>query len=380
MIDSTARGEPGPESAPLGSQGVTETGPGQRLVSRDHRHLLKVAQRELTEARASKLCFLAGGSVVKVSVGLNLIAHVSGVHRCASVWSCPVCAPVVRQGRAAEIDQGVGDWLRRGGSGLFITATGPHRRGDSLGPLFDLTAKFGRLTLTGARAKDWKRSLGYVGMIRALDVTWGTANGWHPHVHSVLLFDRFLTPAEIAGFRTFLFGRWQRVLSAGFFGDLHPVHGLDVRPVFDSEGLSEYVSKVEGGWGVGLELARSDVKASGVTPMQLLSQWALAGDVQARELWREYENVTFGRRAIQWSPRLRKLLLPDVAELTDDDLAHAEGADDLVVTVEVDGEEWNVHCRRGELGRVLQEIEGLAALFMLLAGRIRLVPKEEVDV
>lgn len=267
-----------------------------------------------------------------------------------------------------EIDQGVGRLLGRDGSGLFITPTGPHRRGDSLGPLFDLMARFGHLTLNGAKAREWKQSLGYVGMIRALDVTWGTDAGWHPHGHCVLLFDRRLTPSEVAGFRTFLFGRWQRALSNGFFGELHPVHGLDCRPVYDSEGLSEYVSKLEGGWGVGLELARSDLKSSGTTPMELLAHWALGGDMEARELWREYERVTFGRRAIQWSPGLRKLLLPDVAEVTDEELAQAEGVDDVLVTVEIDGEEWNVHCRRGELAQVLAEIEQMAALFMLLAG------------
>lgn len=364
MSDYSARAE----SAPLGSQGVTKTGPGQRLVSRDHRHRLKVAQRELTEAKASKLCFLAGGAVVTVTVGPNLIAHVAGVHRCGSVWSCPVCAPVVRQGRALEIDQAVGPWLLGGGSALFVTATGPHRKGDALGPLFDLTAKFGEKTMTGALAKRWRVDLGMVGLIRALEVTYGSENGWHPHVHSVFLFDDHLTPEEVAGFRSFLFGRWQKALAVGGFGQLHPVHGLDVRPVYDSAGLSEYVAAVQGGWGVGLELARADAKRSGTTPLDLLAHWALGGDVEARELWGEYERATFGRRAIQWTPGLRRRLLPDVEELSDEDLAAAEAVDEVLVTVEIAGEEWNLHCRRGEVGAVLQEIEQLAALFLFMAG------------
>ncbi|MEI8052053.1 MAG: hypothetical protein WCI12_11545, partial [Actinomycetes bacterium] len=98
-----------------------------------------------------------------VSVGPLLIAHVSGVHRCGSVWNCPLCAPVVLQGRALDIDQGASVVLSEGGSALFVTATGPHRMGDALGPLFDLSCRFGDLTMTGAKAKALRQSLGLVG-------------------------------------------------------------------------------------------------------------------------------------------------------------------------------------------------------------------------
>jgi hypothetical protein len=220
--------------------------------------------------------------------------------------------------------------------------------------------------MRGAKAKAWRDSLGYIGTIRALEVTYGE-NGWHPHVHSLMLFDRKLTPAEVAGFRSYLFGRWQTVLHSKRFGDLHPVHGLDVRPIYDTEGLSEYVTAVEDGWGVGLELARSDLKHRGVTPMQLLSDWALGGDLKARQLWRVYERVTFGRRCIQWTPGLRKRLLPDDEELSDEELARAEGADEVCITVVFGADEWNLWCRSGEVAQVLRQVEELAALFLFLA-------------
>ena len=350
----------------LGNTGTTSTGPGQRLASRDRRHVLKHAQRALTEGRASKLCYLAAGSRVTVSVGPLLIAHVSGVHRCGSVWNCPLCAPVVLQGRALDIDQGASVVLSEGGSALFVTATGPHRMGDPLGPLFDLACRFGELTMRGAKAKGLRQSLGLVGTIRAVQITYG-ANGWHPHVHSLFLFDSQLTPTQVADFRTFLFDRWERALARKGFAALHPVHGLDVRPVFDSAGLSEYVTKVEGGWGVGLELARSDLKDRSVAPMELLSRWALGGDLEARDLWQEYEAVTFGRRCIQWSPGLRSRLLPDVDELTDVDLASAEGEDVQLLTFEFEGWEWDEWVRVGDVALVLRQVEEAAALVLFLA-------------
>lgn len=301
-----------------------------------------------------------------VSVGALLIAHVSGVHRCGSIWNCPLCSPVVREGRARDIDQGAKAVLAMGGCGLFVTATGPHRKGDALLPLFDLTCQFGKHTMRGAKATELRSRLQLIGSIRTIDITY-TENGWHPHVHQLMLFRRKLTPGEVAEFRTFLFGRWERTLSRSGFARLHPVHGLDVRPIHDTVGVSQYVAKVEGGWGIGLEMARSDLKHRSVSPMQLLADWATGGDLVARALWQEYELATFGRRCIQWTPGLRDELLPDSEELSDEELATKEGEDERLVTVVFDSQEWNLWVRAGEVATVLRQVEGVAALCLLLA-------------
>lgn len=330
--------------------------------------MLKQAQRALTEGRASRLCYTASSPEVTVTVGELLIAHVSGVHRCGSLWNCPLCAPVVRQGRAKEIDLAASRVLNSGGCGLFVTATGPHRMGDPLAPLFDLTCQFGKLTMNGAKARELRTRLGLIGSIRTIDVTY-TENGWHPHVHQLMLFVRQLSPGEVAELRTFLFGRWQGALTRRGFAKLHPVHGLDVRPVTDAAGLSEYLAKVEGddGWGIGWELARSDLKHRSVSPMQLLADWALGRDLVARALWKEYEAVTYGRRCIQWTPGLRAALVPDVEEVDDEELAAREGEDEALVTVTFGHVEWNGWVKRGEVAVVLRQVEEAAALLMFLA-------------
>jgi hypothetical protein len=327
----------------------------------------------MTEGKALKLCYLASERRVTVSVGPQLVAHVSGVHRCGSVWACPICAPVVRHGRAVEIDQGAARLFNAGGSALFVSATGPHRKGDPLLPLFDLACKFGDVTMRGAKAKGLRDRLGLIGSVRAVDVTYGRPpfdNGWHPHVHSMMCFDRVLTPAEVAELRTFLFGRWDLALSKRGFPPLHPVKGLDVRPVYDSEGLSEYLTKIEDGWSVGSEVARADTKHKGTSPFALLGDWAIGGDLEAKALWLEYERATFRRKAIQWSPGLRRYLLGDLVEQTDEELAASEGTDEVLVTVEFDHQEWNWWVRAGDVGLVLRQVEQMAALFMLLSGRL----------
>jgi len=347
--------------------------------------VLKRAQRGITKGKASRLCYLAANGAVIVTVGELLIAHVSGIHRCGSIWNCPLCAPVVRQGRAKDIDRAAARVLEMGGCGLFVTYTGPHRKFDPLAPLFDLTCRFGELTMTGAKAKRLRVDLGLLGSIRALEITYGRPpfdNGWHPHGHVLFLFDRQLTPEEVAAFRAFLWQRWNGALLAAGFRGLHPVKGLDARPIYDTAGLAEYTTAVEDGWGVGLELARADLKHRGQTPMELLGLWALLGEthegIVARMLWKEYEEVTFNRRCIQWSPGLRARLLPEEKELTDVELAVAEGEDDEMFSFVFVAEEWNGWCRRGEVAQVLREIEEVCAVSLFLA-RFGSTSKENAD-
>jgi hypothetical protein len=101
--------------------------------------------------------------------------------------------------------------------------------------------------------------------------------------------------------------------------------------------------------------------------MQLLADWALGGDLQARALWQEYEAVTFGRRCIQWTPGLRARLIPDVEDLDDEELAAKEGEDQRLVTVVFDAHEWNWWVREGEVAQVLRQVEEAAALLLFLA-------------
>ncbi len=358
--------------ASLGKEGVTATSPGQRVFRRSRRHDLKAVQRELTKAKSGRLCYFAGGTVT-VTVGRLLIARVTGVHRCASIWSCPLCAPVMREARAKDIELATARVIEAGGSALFLTGTGPHRKGDPLGPLFDLAAKFGHLCLRGRKWAEFQERFGYLGIIRAIEVTYGRPpfdNGWHPHVHALVFFDRLLTDAEVLELRTWLFSRWQGVLTTKGFGALHPVSGLDVRRVTEPAALSEYLAAVDGGWSVGLELARGDLKYKGKTPLDLLALFADTGDLVARALWLEYERVTFGRRAIQWSPGLRVKLLPDVVELTDEEAASAEGEDEVLVSIPFFGDEWNGWVRANRVKEVLREVEEIAALLLYMSGHV----------
>ncbi len=323
----------------------------------------------MTTAKASKLCWFPAGAQVAVDVGRALIAQVSGIHRCGSGWCCPVCAPVVRQRRAEEIDQGLNGWLAGGGGGLLATFTCSHGFSDELEPR--LAAMTGALhgLLKGAAWERFKKRLGYVGAIRAVEVTWGEENGWHPHNHVALLFTRPITEDERQALWRWLHDRWAGILLSKGLGSITEAYGVDVRPI-TGDVLGEYLTKVEGGWTAGLELARGDVKhgrKGGRTPFELLGELALTGEVRWRDLWVEYEEATFGKRWLRWTPGLRALLLGDEHEETDEALAASEGVDLALVRWLVEAAEFRRHVDEGTTGLLLDEIEDAAGWVIWLS-------------
>jgi hypothetical protein len=329
---------------------------------------LKRLQRSLTSAKSTSLCFLGGDPEgVRVDVGRALTALVSSIHRCGSPWSCTLCAPVVRQRRAEEIDGGLHRHLEYGGGAEFLTLTLRHHSGDTLASRLDPVTQSLRWVLKGAPWERRKSALGYVGAIKAIDITHGQ-NGWHPHSHSVLLFDRPLTDVERRNLRSWVFGRWGAVVERRGLGSITWRNGVDVRRVTAGGGISDYLAKVDGGWSPGLETARSDIK--GASPFALLRSLLATGDASIAALWREYETATFGKRAVVWSPGLRGRLCGVEEEVSDVELAASEGLDLALLRAVVPTKVWNLHVREGTAGELLSDIERAAGALIFIADRL----------
>ncbi len=330
---------------------------------------MKALQRQITGSKSSKFCWYPASALVQVDVGRALTAHVSGIQRCGSGWACVVCAPVVRQRRAVEIDQGVNGWLTKGGGAELVTLTSSHGVEDALEPRLAAMAGALKALLKGSAWDRFRKRLGYVGSIRAVEVTWGEANGWHPHNHVVMVFERALTVEEREAFWQWLHNRWGGVLAGLGLGRISEAHGVDVRQV-TGDVLGEYLAKVEGGWTAGLELARGDVKKSkrgGVTPFELLGDFAATGDVASKRLWLEYEEATFGKRWLRWTPGLRERLLGVEVEKSDEALAASEGVDLALVRWLVEAGEFRQHVQRGTTGLLLDDVEDAAGWVILLS-------------
>lgn len=280
-----------------------------------------------------------------------------------------MCAPAVRERRAVEIDQAVAEALSRGWGVVFLTQTVRHALADDLGPRLDVMAKALRWTLAGAPWKRRKAALEYVGAIKALEITHGL-NGWHPHSHALLVTRRELGKGERADLERWIYGRTAAVLEAKGFGSISRAHGVDLRPVTTADDLGGYLTKVEGGWGAGLELARSDIKRArrkGRTPQGLLADFVETGELRPLRLWREYEEATFGKRAIVWSPGLRDELLPDVEEVSDVEAAAAEGADVTLFRALVPAPRWVQLVKAGAAGQLLTDVERITAVLLAVS-------------
>lgn len=253
-------------------------------------------------------------------------AHFSGLERCGSIWACPVCSAIIRAARAREIALALERAHERGHGVAFVTLTLRHTAADSLALNLDhLLEAWRRLQSWQAWRKLSKR-LRHLGTIRAVEITVGS-NGWHPHAHLALIFERPLSEVERASFEGELAAIWQRAVEkvGGRLPSLE--HGVNVK-LADGDGvqIAGYLGKVQETVGkqrlkIAQELARGDLKhgrAGSVTPFELLDDET--GSRRTRALWFEYVTATKGRRAFGWSRGLRELLVPDLEDLTDEEV------------------------------------------------------------
>ena len=279
------------------------------------------------------------------------VAYWRGVQTCGSIWSCPICGAKIRNGRAIEISEFAGEWIKRGNSVYMVTLTSPHDLGMALAALLLLIAAAFRSVISGRPWIRLRDELAIAGTIRALEVTHGE-HGWHPHLH-VLLFVwgevEVLAPVHLyfqERWREFIVsvcqdcgkrsGRGKAACKCGGprYRPPSDLHGVKVEKCYSAADAAMYVVKTQDGKNPGNEMARSDMKTGRPghrMPFEILEA-AGTGEKAELELWHEYEKATFRHQAITWSPALRKLQKEwlNAEEKTDDELA-AEVVDGEVV-------------------------------------------------
>lgn len=303
-------------------------------------------------------------------------AGFAGLVTCGSVWACPVCSAKIASHRQEEIETGLGEWQRRGGRVGLVTLTNRHHKGQSLADLWGAVAKAWTAAKSGRDWHDLQAEHGtpvertiYKGarkgqtvvepripVIRVVEVTHG-ANGWHVHVHALVLLPGDATAATVQQVGASMFTRWSaRLVKAGMSAP-QLRHGVDARLLVGDAGaaLGEYFTKnVYRGTdahSASYEVARGDLKEArggNRSPFAILRGLVdvhrsgdlgdrSAADVAADEaIWAEWETVSKGRRQIVWSQGLRADLLGDEEEVTDEELAAEEvgTSEDTVAWIE----------------------------------------------
>jgi hypothetical protein len=291
-------------------------------------------------------------------------AHYAGVLSCGSVWNCPVCAAKVATRRTGEVHTVLTQHLEAGGGAEFLTLTLPHDVGDALVKTRRIAADGWKRVQQGRGWVAMKEAVGITGTIRTLEVTHGR-NGWHPHVHALVLTARPCTEGERAQLLDHAFAAWSAVVvKAGQRAPL-PQH-TTISAVRDAEDVAQYVTKIGAALEVTQGAAKTGRRAGQRTPFAVLADFLAHGDADDLTVWRDWEAGMKGARQLTWTRGLKARFQVD--EATDEEVATEEVGGALVVSLTAD--EWRVVCRSSSSScAVLEAAErgGADAVVLLVA-------------
>jgi len=294
--------------------------------------------------------------------GEKVSTYYRGLQVCGSVWCCPVCAAKITERKRLELVGVLDQHVKAGGGVLMLTLTVPHTREDRA---FDVADRLLESFRQFGQGRDrWTRSLpGYLGSVRALEVTHGM-NGWHPHLHVLVLLARPLTDVQRFMLSDLLHARWSWITLRNGFEELHRVHGLRLD---DGRQAGKYAAK----WGIPEELTKAHVKEGrredSRTPWALLADYTLKADHQAGALFREFAEAFKGKSQLHWSRGLRAVFGLD-EEKSDEQLAAETQREEDVLAARIAPADWSLirrHELRGLVLELLRSSEWSAVVLLL---------------
>jgi hypothetical protein len=326
-------------------------------------------ERFITQSAARKACL--GSKITRINKCLRYLARLqkfdkreAGVHvyrslehktcsygglqTCGSVWVCPVCAAKISERRKQELLKAIEQHTANGGHVLLLTLTKPHYLGDKLLDVLNGQTLALKHFNGGRSAKDMNKAIGYIGSVRALEVTHGRKrtvnNGWHPHYH-ILLFVQSGLNLEVL--RSKFYARWFKACQKAKMPALPDFeHGVRLD---DGTKAAAYASK----WGLESEMTKGHIKKAnnGETPFDFLRAYAFDNDKQAAALFREFAETFKGKRQLHWSHGLKAQF--DLEEVDDETLA-AQQDDDASVLGTIEFEDWQRILKADVRGEILE--------------------------
>jgi hypothetical protein len=341
---------------------------GKTLDFRVIRWALQAAAREILPASGLKYCLRAlipdKESVEVWRHDETGKAHFKGLCTCGSVWTCAPCSNKISEARRTELKAA----MERAEKYTFymVTFTLSHGRKDKLDSLVsDLLASYRRMT-SGKAYQGFIERCGVVGNIKALEVTYSDRNGFHPHLH-ILMVTKRGSKVE----RKWLKDKWQRVIAAN---DRTADYSIGCHFRAADMSAAEYVEKygherIKDQWGASGEITSGAKKmtrsAHGFSMFQVLYNSITAPDEKERARWqnifREYAAAFKGRAQLRYSAGLRDLLGMNV-EKTDQELAAGdENPSSLLATLSV--RQWRIVLGNDARGDLLKAAEGGLQVF-----------------
>ena len=170
-------------------------------------------------------------------------ASYAGLQTCGSVWTCPVCAAKIAERRRVELLDAMDMHKAAGGFVYLLTLTTPHQRADVLSDLLGQQGKALQAFLRDKTVKKIFAEMGYLGQVRALEVTHGrkgTNNGWHPHFHILQFCQVNGNEVDRKDWTARLYLRWCAYCEKSGLGTPSFAHGIKLDT---GDKASDYVAK-----------------------------------------------------------------------------------------------------------------------------------------
>lgn len=245
-------------------------------------------------------------------------ARFTGLIQCGSIWECPVCQMKIKAGRARELSYAVETHGIKRCAMLTLTLRHDFEIGHDLKRVRQALANVWRATTRGEPWKRFKRRIGVYHSVRALEVTYGEVNGWHPHLH-ILFFltdeipvdewdphtDRWSpvgNPDTGASGIEWLIARWGDMVERELGVHARPddVHGVELKPCRKESYLTKIGLEIsDPGHKEGREVQPGRPRSR--TPLQIAHDFVSHGARKDAGLWQAYCRDMKGARCITWS-------------------------------------------------------------------------------
>ena len=263
------------------------------------RHSLRTRAGNLLESERLQGCGRKRtGPTVEMWRGCNGATHFRGVETCGSIWLCPVCSSKIAHKRSIEVQALADAHEKAGGAVYMATFTMRHHLFNRVADLKSTITKAWQKMQSGAPWGRLKNEHGISHAVRALEVTHG-GNGWHPHLHVLLLTKKTLDDTEMELMKLDLFERWAAKIKS--LKGTTEIGAFDLRKASSGIEAASYIAK----WGAGHEIAKGAGKsASGRSVWDLLK--ASEFDPEAGRLFKEYAEAFKGARHLTYSKGSRE--------------------------------------------------------------------------
>lgn len=274
-------------------------------------------------------------------------SYYGNLFTCGSVWTCPVCASKITERRKDQLNSILDLHADAGGFMLMVTLTFRHSKFDNLSKMLgkgDQKSGFRRALQTFRNSRSYKsllRSIGYVGLIRALEVTYSSNNGWHPHTHELFLLDGSVdakTVIDLFSSKS-IFRAWLSACRKAGLGLPNERYGINV--VF-AVNPSDYLQKFgyDQKWSVSSELTKQHLKSgriSSVTPFDFL-RLSDTDFIRYRTLFSEYASAFYGASQLFFSRGLLNIF--GVSSISDEELA-LDDFDNSRIVIRISKADWS---------------------------------------